>query len=119
MSDDAPPARLDRVSREAHPRYRPWRLVTAGCELVVAAATVWWAIRLWGLGVKTVTVMVSDGTRLVSTRFIGSWMTGAIALGMVAGILLVDVVREVLLGVAFRRRLHRGEGIDGRLTPGG
>ncbi|GLY63735.1 hypothetical protein [Amycolatopsis taiwanensis] len=87
--------------------HRPWRLVTAGCELAVAAAAVWCAVWIWGFGVRTLTLTLSDGTSLTSTRLVGSWAAGAIALGMVAGILLVDAVREVLLGTGVRRRRRR------------
>lgn len=87
--------------------HRPWRVATAGCELVVAAAAVWFAMWIWDHGVRTLTVTLSDGTRLASTRLVGSWVAGAIALGMVAGILLIDAVRETLLGIGVRRRRHR------------
>lgn len=110
MNDEEIPRRPDKL-------HRPWRLVAAGCELVVAAIAVWCAIRVWGLGVRTLTETLSDGTRLLSTRFIGSWMAGAIALGALAAILVVDAVREVLLGIDFRprRRLKRAA-VDGGLT---
>src|SRR5262249_41181659 len=130
-SREAPLTQPDevRVSREEQAEapaalHRPWRLVAAGCELVVAAVAVWFAIRFWGLGVRTLTLTFSGGIQLISTRFVGSWMAGGIALGMVAGILLVDAVREVLLGIAFSHRWHRrppadqdsAAGTDGQLT---
>jgi hypothetical protein len=84
--------------------HRPWRALIAVVEVVLAAGAVWAAFPVWRLGVKTLTVTLSDGTVLTSTRFVGSWMTGAIALGLVAAILLVDAVREVVLGVRAPRR---------------
>lgn len=87
--------------------HRPWRVATAGFELVVAAAALWFAMWVWDHGVRTLTLTLSDGTRLISTRLVGSWVAGAIALGMVAGILLVDAVRETLLGTGVRHRRHR------------
>lgn len=97
------------ASSPAGALHRPWRLVTAGCEVLVAAAAVWCAIRIWSLGATTLILTLSDGTRLASQRLFGSWLAGAIGLGLLAAILLIDAVREVLLGVEVKRR-RRGKG---------
>ncbi|KAA9164860.1 hypothetical protein FPZ12_006215 [Amycolatopsis acidicola] len=103
MNDDVewppepPPAKL----------HRPWRALIALAEVVVAAVAVWFAFRCWDAGVKTLTVNLSDGTTLTSTRYLGNWMAGAIGLGTLAAILLVEAVREVLLAVRARHRKKR------------
>lgn len=79
--------------------HRPWRALIVVVEVLLAAGAVWGAVPLWDLGVRTLTVTLSDGTVLTSTRFVGSWMTGAIGLGLVAAILLVDAAREAILAV--------------------
>ena len=87
--------------------HQPWRALVALAEVVLAAVAVWGAFQLWDEGVKTLTVNLSDGTVLTSTRNVGSWTAGAIGLGVVAAILLVDAVREVLLAVRARHRRRR------------
>lgn len=86
--------------------HRPWRALVALAEVILAAVAVWLAFQLWDLGVKTLTVNLSDGVVLTSTHYIGSWMTGAIGLGLLAALLLVDAIRELLLAV---RTKHRRE----------
>ncbi|MDQ0377719.1 hypothetical protein [Amycolatopsis thermophila] len=83
---------------------QPVRALVALAEVVLAVVAVWGAFQLWGEGVRTVVVTLTDGTVLTSTRWVGSWMSGAIGLGLVAGILLVDAVREVLLATRVKRR---------------
>jgi hypothetical protein len=88
--------------------HRPWRSLVAVIEVVVAGLAVWAAFPVWQHGVRTLTQTLSDGTVLVSTRFVGSWMAGAIGLAMVAAILLIDAVREVVLAGRVGARRHRG-----------
>jgi hypothetical protein len=88
--------------------HRPWRSLVAAIEVVVAGLAVWAAFPVWQHGVRTLTQVLSDGTVLVSTRYVGSWMAGAIGLAMVAAILLVDVVRELVLAGRVRTSRHRG-----------
>ncbi|GAB3586436.1 hypothetical protein GCM10027445_65210 [Amycolatopsis endophytica] len=90
--------------REQARLHQPWRALVALAELVLAAVAVWAAFRLWDSGVHTMTVTLTDGTVLTSTRWIGSWLAGAIGVGTVAAVLVVDAVREVLLAVRVRRR---------------
>jgi hypothetical protein len=89
--------------------HRPWRALVALAEVIVAAVAVWFAFQLWDLGVKTLTVNLSDGVVLTSTRYVGSWMAGAIGLGLLAALLVVDAVRELLLAVRTKHRRKRGE----------
>ncbi|NKQ58387.1 hypothetical protein HFP15_36600 [Amycolatopsis sp. K13G38] len=87
--------------------HRPWRALVALGEVVLAAVALWAAFRFWDSGVKTLTVNLTDGTVLTSTRYLGSWMAGAIGLGTLTAILLVDAVREVLLAVRAKHRRKR------------
>ncbi|TVT48824.1 hypothetical protein FNH05_17550 [Amycolatopsis rhizosphaerae] len=95
---------MNEVQAQAAQLHRPWRKLVAVAELLVAGAAVWLAFPCWQLGVRTVTVTLSDGTVLVSTRYFGNWMSAAVGLGMLAAILLVDAVREVMLGARVKRR---------------
>jgi hypothetical protein len=88
-----PPAKL----------HQPWRTLVAVVELILAGAAVWFAFPCWQHGVKTVTLTLTDGSVLTSTRYLGNWMAGAIGLALLAAILLVDAIRELLL--AFRTRI--------------
>lgn len=107
MSEKAAPEKpLTRPER----LHQPWRGLVAGAEVVAAALAVWGAFAMWGPGVRTLTMTLSDGLVLVSTRYVGSWMAGSIGLGAIAVLLLVDAVREMLLAVRVRRRDDRGEG---------
>ncbi|HVW43023.1 MAG TPA: hypothetical protein VHC18_16910 [Amycolatopsis sp.] len=90
--------------------HQPWRALVALAEVVLAAVAVWGAFQLWDAGVKTLTVTLTDGTVLTSTRYLGSWMSGAIGLGVVVAILLVDAVREALLAVHAKHRRKRKNG---------
>jgi len=87
--------------------HQPWRALVALAEVVLAAVAIWGAFQLWDAGVKTLTVTLTDGTVLTSTRYLGNWMSGAIGLGVVAAILLVDALREVLLAMAAKHRTKR------------
>jgi hypothetical protein len=82
--------------------HQPWRAFVALVELILAGAAVWFAFPCWHLGVKTVTMTLTDGSVLTSSRYLGNWMAGAIGLGLLAAILLVDGVRELLLAVRAR-----------------
>lgn len=89
--------------------HRPWRALVALGEVVLAAVALWLAFRFWDVGVKTLTVNLTDGTVLSSTRYVGSWTAGAIGLAVLSAILLVDAVREVLLAVRAKHRRKRRE----------
>ncbi|GAB3009132.1 hypothetical protein LWP59_02155 [Amycolatopsis acidiphila] len=84
--------------------HRPWRALVALAEIILAAVAVWLAFPLWAMGLKTLTVNLTDGVVLTSTRYIGSWMAAAIGLGLLAALLLVDAIRELLLAVHAKHR---------------
>ncbi|GAA4620930.1 hypothetical protein [Saccharopolyspora hordei] len=84
--------------------HQPWRAAVAGIELVVAVALVvvgWWA---WRNGTVTIYLPGPEGAIDVVTRSIGSWLASAVAAVTVAGLLLLDAVRQVVLALRTRRR---------------
>jgi hypothetical protein len=89
---------------EFTPLHRPVRAFVAVGEVVFAAVAVWLAFICWPHGISRITTPLTDGTQLTSTRYIGSWIAGAIGLGVLAAVLLVDTVRQLLLAVRARDR---------------
>ena len=82
---------------------QPWRAAVAAGLLVVAVLAVLVAVWSWQRGVVTYDVPAGSGTpEMVSTRYLGSWMTIAIGLGTVAALLVVGAARQVLLAVRTR-----------------
>jgi hypothetical protein len=86
---------------------KPWRALAALVELVVAGVAIWAAFQCWPRGVATVTLVLDDGTKLVSTRYFGNWMALAILLGTVAALLLLEVLRQLLLAIRANPRSLR------------
>jgi hypothetical protein len=84
---------------------QPWRAAVAGGEVVLAVLMVLAAVWCWRNGVITMTIPKTDThPDLVSTRYIGSWISGAIGLGTVAALLVVAALRQVLLALRTRDR---------------
>jgi hypothetical protein len=52
---------------------------------------------------------LTDGTQLISTRNFGGRIGGAIGLGVVAALLLVDAVRQVLLATRTKHKKPRAK----------
>jgi hypothetical protein len=74
-------------------------------ELVVAVVAVVFAVSSWHRGITTMVTPLAGGRPpLVSTIFYGNWMTYAILLVAAAAILVLDAIRETLLGAGTRRR---------------
>jgi hypothetical protein len=86
------------------PLHRPRRAFVALAEVVVAGVVLWLMFLLWDAGSATLTTTLTDGTQLVSTRNFGGRIAGAIGLGVVAALLLVDAVRQLLLATRPRRK---------------
>ncbi len=101
-----PPTSTVVPARDDH-LHQPWRLAVAAVELVFAVAAGWAATWCWGAAVTTVTVRADDGAELVSHVYEGSWIGLAFVSVAVAGLLVVDGARQVVLGVRTRRRRRR------------
>lgn len=88
---------------------KPWRALVALAELVVAGVAVWFAFVLWPHGVATIVERLSNGMVLESTRWVGSYMAGAIGLGTLAALLVVDAVRQLVLALRARPKRRKAE----------
>lgn len=86
---------------------KPWRALVALVELLLAGVAVWFAFDLWPRGIAKIVEHYPDGIVLESTRYIGSWMAAAIGLGTVAGLLVVDAVRQLVLAVRTRQKRRK------------
>ncbi|WP_116041700.1 hypothetical protein [Amycolatopsis palatopharyngis] len=96
--------------------HQPWRAFVALFELGLAGLSFWFATLCWSNVVVPVVLRLGDGTELTSTRYEGDWVAGAIALGALACLLVVDAVRQLLLAVRARRRpskKHRKDATTG------
>lgn len=87
--------------------HRPLRAAIAGVELLLAGLAIWGAFAVWSTVFETVIMPLRDGTELVSTRMAGNRAVGSIGLGALAGLLLVDAIKQVLLAVRARPRKAR------------
>ncbi len=84
---------------------QPWRFAVAVAELAVAAVAVVFAVMFWHHGVTTMVTPLGGGQPpLVSTIFYGNWMAYSIGLVTAGAILVLDAIREVVLGARTRRR---------------
>lgn len=87
--------------------HRPRRALVAVAELVIAGLAVWAAFMMWSEGVSTFSMYTADGRELTSTHHRGDWIAGAIGLGALAALLLLDAAREVMLALSTRRSRAR------------
>ena len=82
---------------------QPWRAAVAGGLVVLAVLAVLAAVWSWQHGIIRYDIPAGNGApELVSTRFVGSWMAIAIALGTLAALLLVGAGRQLLLALRTR-----------------
>ncbi len=82
--------------------HKPWRALVAVVEVVLAVLAGWAAYACWHSSVATVVTRTDDGAVLESHRYFGGLLAGAIGLGTVAALLLVDAVRQLTLAVRAR-----------------
>lgn len=98
MSESKPAA-----VRERRALNQPWRAWIALAEAVVAVAAILIAVPCWQRGIVPIVSPVGGGRPpLVSTVFYGNWMSGAIGLCTVAGLLVVDALRQLILALRTR-----------------
>jgi hypothetical protein len=95
-----PPAEAGRLNR-------PGRAVIALAELVCAGFAVWGAFWAWPRGFATITTVISNGTELDSQRISGNWLAAAIGFGTLAGVLVLDSLRQLLLAVRAKPKRAR------------
>ncbi|MEV6233024.1 hypothetical protein AB0L88_34690 [Saccharopolyspora shandongensis] len=87
---------------------QPWRAAVAGIELVVAVGlglAAWWS---WLQGTVTIYLPGPEGAVDVVTRSIGSWLAAAVGAATLAGLLLLDGIRQLVLALRARRRESNG-----------
>lgn len=87
--------------------HRPWRAAVALVELILAGVAVWLAFRLWAGGITDITLPRSNGGEITLTRYHGDLLAGAVGLGALASLLVLDAVRELLLAIRVRRSRKR------------
>ncbi|MEU8413689.1 hypothetical protein AB0C24_12920 [Amycolatopsis japonica] len=91
-------------SRPAARLHKPLRAVVGAVELILAALAVWGAFACWKAGVVPVVITYTETTTLESQRYFGGPLAGAIGLGVLAAILVVDAIRQFLLAVRAKGR---------------
>jgi hypothetical protein len=89
-------------ARPAARLHKPWRALVAVAELILAALAVWGVFACWKAGIVGVRITYGE-TTLESQRYFGGPLAGAIGLGVLAAILMVDAIRQFLLGTRTRR----------------
>jgi hypothetical protein len=73
-------------------------------DAVLAALAVAAAVWCWRQGVVVIHYPAADGLAATdATRYLGNWLSGAVALCVLAGLLGLDAVRQLALGVRVRR----------------
>lgn len=84
--------------------HKPLRALVGAVELILAALAVWGAFACWKAGVVPVLITYGETTTLESQRYFGGPLAGAIGLGVLAAILVVDAIRQFLLAVRAKGR---------------
>ncbi|GLZ38207.1 hypothetical protein [Actinokineospora sp. NBRC 105648] len=77
---------------------QPRRALLAAGEVVVAALLVWLAVWLYGRGIQPLS-RVEARPDLDFEHYAGNWVGGAVAAATVAGLLLLDALRQLVLAV--------------------
>ncbi|MEV7553765.1 hypothetical protein AB0N89_29465 [Amycolatopsis sp. NPDC089917] len=95
------PSENDRPAARLH---KPLRALVGAAELILAALAVWGAFACWKAGVVPVVITYNETTTLESQRYFGGPLAGAIGLGVLASILVVDAIRQFLLAVRAKGR---------------
>ncbi|MFD0199328.1 MULTISPECIES: hypothetical protein [Saccharothrix] len=84
--------------------HQPKRALIAIGEVVLIALLVPAAVWCWNRGVLHYSYPVPDHPPLESTRFKGNWIGASVALVTIAGVLLLDALRQTVLAVRTRGR---------------
>ncbi|WP_245780072.1 hypothetical protein [Actinopolyspora lacussalsi] len=89
------PTASERPPRRLH---QPWRLVVFGVEVLLAAVLIALAFPAWENSVVRIELPDASGGTVVS-RMLGSWVALAVLAVTVGGLLLIDALRHLALGV--------------------
>ncbi|AXX34031.1 hypothetical protein APASM_6666 [Actinosynnema pretiosum subsp. pretiosum] len=80
--------------------HQPRRALTAAAEVLGAVLLLVAASWTWDRGIRHYSYDAGpDLPQLESTRYFGNWIGAAIVLGVLAGLLVLDAVRQVVLAV--------------------
>lgn len=103
LGADAAPPEQDAQTSHQEPRLnQPVRALIAVAEVALAGVAVWLAFRLWPHGITEIQMPVGDGEQVTLTRYHGDVIAGAIGLGTLASLFLLDAVRQFVLAVRAR-----------------
>ncbi|GAA1280265.1 hypothetical protein [Saccharothrix xinjiangensis] len=83
--------------------HQPKRALIAVGEVVLGVLLVLVAAWCWQRGVEHHSYSIPDREPLGATRYRGNWIGAAVALATVAGVLLLDAIRQVVLAVRTRQ----------------
>lgn len=100
QADDPEPGAAERRSR----LHQPWRVAVAALELLLAAGAVWLAFVLWADGVTVIPATDLNGAPVELSHYHGDVIALAVGVGLIAVLLVVDAVRQLLLGLRARPR---------------
>ncbi|MFT7836296.1 hypothetical protein Q5530_09100 [Saccharothrix sp. BKS2] len=86
--------------------HQPKRAFIAAGEVLLGVLLVLAAVWCWQRGVEHHSYPVPDHEPLGATRYRGNWIGLAVALSTVAGVLVLDAVRQAVLATRSRRPEH-------------
>jgi hypothetical protein len=89
--------------------HQPWRALIAAAEVLFALLLVlsaWWA---WRWATMPIELPAQEGVTGVVTRMVGSWVVAAVGAVTLAGLLLLDSFRQLMLALRTRRPWSHAE----------
>jgi hypothetical protein len=101
LTEEAEPAPQPSAEPGLH---QPKRALIAVVEVVLVVLLAFAAQWCWQRGIQRFSYPVDGRPPLVATRYHGNWIGGSIALATIAGILLLDAVRQTVLAVRTKDR---------------
>ena len=101
LTDEAEPAPELSSAPNLH---QPKRALIAVVEVVLIVLLAFAAHWCWQRGIQRFSYPMDGRPPLVATRYHGNWIGGSIALATVAGVLLLDAVRQTVLAVRTKDR---------------
>ncbi|MEU4739461.1 hypothetical protein AB0G02_03210 [Actinosynnema sp. NPDC023658] len=112
-TESAPDPEPDHEPGGATPAlHQPKRALIAVGEVVLIALLVPAAAWCWNRGVLHYSYPLPDHAPLESTRLHGNWIGASVGLVTVAGVLLLDAVRQTVLAVRTRGRDRGREQVE-------